>query len=126
VAREGEPVQIRSAGAGKEDWLVSWHPPPDPPDGIPHGAEGVCVTPTGDVVLISSDGTAWELPAGRPDVELGPWDPQFEIPYRRVVAPAAAWANFADHPFGAFVRRERLEAGVSPTRHAGGRRPPPG
>jgi len=31
-----------------------------------------------------------------------------------VVAPAAAWANFADHPFGAFIRRELREAGVTP------------
>lgn len=163
VARDGEPVQIRSDG---QDWVVSWHPPPDPPDGIPHGAEGVCVTPSGDVVLISSDGSAWDLPGGRPeagetwedtlrremleeacavvtgarllgfnrgecvagheqgrvivrstwraDVDLQPWAPQFEIPHRRVVTPADAWANFDGHPFGAFVRRELLEAGLAP------------
>ena len=157
---------------------MSWHPPPDPPDGIPHGAEGVCVTPTGDVVLISSDGSAWDLPAGRPeagetwedtlrremleeacatvvaarllgfnrgecvagheqgrvlvrstwraDVSLGPWDPRFEIPYRRVVAPAEAWANLAGSPFEAFIRRELLEAGLRPVRRAAGRRPSPG
>ena len=39
-----------------------------PPDGTPHGAEGgVCVTSGGDVVLISPDGTIWDLPAGRPE-----------------------------------------------------------
>ena len=148
------------------DWLVSWHPPSDPPDGIPHGAEGVCVTPSGEVVLISPDGVVWDLPAGRPepgetwedtlrremreeacatvvaarllgfnrgecvagpelgrvlvrsiwraDVELARWDPQFEIPHRRVVPPDAAWTELAGHPFAAFIRRELLEAGLAP------------
>jgi ADP-ribose pyrophosphatase YjhB (NUDIX family) len=161
VAADGEPVRIRSNG---QDWLVSWHPPPDAPDGIPHGAEGVCVTPEGNVVLVGHDGETWDLPAGRPepgeawadtlrremleeacatvvtarllgfvrgecvagaergrtlvrsiwraDVSLEPWDPQFEIPHRRVAAPAEAWAHFATHPFGSFIRRELLEAGV--------------
>src|SRR6266542_1671044 len=35
--------------------------------GVPHGAEGVCVTPGGDIVVISPDGTIWDLPAGRPE-----------------------------------------------------------
>jgi len=161
VAQDGQPLLIRSAG---QDWLVSWHPPPDPPDGIPHGAEGVCVTPDGDVVLISHDGQAWDLPAGRPepgeswedtlrremleeacatvvtarllgfvrgecvaghelgrvlvrsmwraDVELGPWEPRFEIPHRRVVAPADLAPVFAEHPFAAIIRRELDEAGL--------------
>ena len=161
VAADGQPILIRSAG---QDWLVSWHPPPDPPEGIPHGAEGVCVTPSGDVVLISTDGQTWDLPAGRPepgetwedtlrremleeacatvvvarllgfgrgeciagpeqgrvivrsmwraDVELGPWEPQFEIPHRRVVAPAELDAVFAAHPFAAIIRRELDEAGL--------------
>ena len=60
IAEDGQRLPIG-------DWLVSWHPPPDPPDGIPHGAEGVCVTPAGDVVLISPDGELWDLPAGRPE-----------------------------------------------------------
>ena len=163
VAVDGAPIPVESMG---QSWRVSWHPPPDPPDGIPHGAEGVCVTPSREIVLISSDGSHWDLPAGRPepgetwedtlrremleeacatvvaarllgfvrgecvaghelgrvlvrsiwraDVQLGPWAPQFEIPHRRVVASAEAWANFAGHPFGAFVRRELLEAGVNP------------
>ncbi|MBO0809299.1 MAG: NUDIX domain-containing protein, partial [Actinobacteria bacterium] len=62
VAADGEPIRIRSLN---QTWAVSWHPPPDPPPGIRHGAEGVCVTPAGDVVLISQDGKLWDLPAGR-------------------------------------------------------------
>jgi ADP-ribose pyrophosphatase YjhB (NUDIX family) len=65
VAADGQELQIQSNG---QDWLVSWHPPPLPPPGTPHGAEGVCVTPAGEVVLISPDGKLWDLPAGRPEV----------------------------------------------------------
>jgi ADP-ribose pyrophosphatase YjhB (NUDIX family) len=32
-----------------------------------HGAEGVCVTPDGGIVIISPDGKLWDLPAGRPE-----------------------------------------------------------
>ena len=46
---------------------MSWHAPPDPPDGTPHGAAGVCVTGRGRIVLVSSDGDGWDLPAGRPE-----------------------------------------------------------
>lgn len=53
--------------SGGQQWLVSWHPPPEPPDGTPHGAEGVCVTADGGIVVISPDGTIWDLPAGRPE-----------------------------------------------------------
>ena len=64
VAANEVRIPVRSGG---QRWLVSWHPPPDPPAGTPHGAEGVCVTSGGDVVLISPDGVAWDLPAGRPE-----------------------------------------------------------
>ncbi|WP_165959143.1 NUDIX domain-containing protein [Actinomadura sp. KC345] len=64
VAANDVRIPVRSGG---QRWLVSWHPPPDPPAGTPHGAEGVCVTRGGDVVLISPDGVAWDLPAGRPE-----------------------------------------------------------
>ena len=47
-----------------QDWIVSWHPPPTPPDGTPHGAAGVCVTSDGKVVLVELNG-GWEIPAGR-------------------------------------------------------------
>ena len=64
VAADGVRIPIRSGG---QQWLVSWHPPPEPPDGTPHGAEGVCVTADGDIVVISPDGIIWDLPAGRPE-----------------------------------------------------------
>jgi ADP-ribose pyrophosphatase YjhB (NUDIX family) len=64
VAADGVQVPVWSGG---QQWLVSWHPPPDPPDGTPHGAEGVCVTTDGGIVIISPDGTLWDLPAGRPE-----------------------------------------------------------
>jgi ADP-ribose pyrophosphatase YjhB (NUDIX family) len=64
VAADGEQIPVTSGG---QRWLVSWHPPPGPPDGIPHGAEGICVTAGGDVVVISPDGVIWDLPAGRPE-----------------------------------------------------------
>jgi 8-oxo-dGTP pyrophosphatase MutT (NUDIX family) len=39
---------------------------PIPPAGVPHGATGVCLA--GDLlVLVSRDGEAWDLPAGRPE-----------------------------------------------------------
>lgn len=63
MAADGVQIPVWSGG---QQWLVSWHPP-DPPDGIPHGAEGVCVTADGDIVLISPDGAIWNLPAGRPE-----------------------------------------------------------
>ena len=48
-----------------QDWLSSWHPPPTAPSGVPHGAAGICVTGSGEIVLISSDGVHWDVPAGR-------------------------------------------------------------
>lgn len=46
---------------------MAWHPPGDAPPGQPHGANGFCVTTEGDVVLISSDGSRWGWPGGRPE-----------------------------------------------------------
>lgn len=137
AARDGEEIAFR---ADDGDWTVSWHPPPIPPDGTPHGAAGLCVTGNGEIVLINTDGEHWDLPAGRPEgdetweetlrremleeacatvvrarllgfsrgtcltgpqagrvivrslwraeVDLAPWEPQFEITHRRV-APIA-------------------------------------
>jgi hypothetical protein len=64
VAADGVRIPVRSGG---QQWLVSWHPPPGPPDGTPHSAEGVCVTPGDGIVVISPDGKLWDLPAGRPE-----------------------------------------------------------
>jgi ADP-ribose pyrophosphatase YjhB (NUDIX family) len=70
VAADGVQIPVWSGG---QRWLVSWHPPPGPPDGTPHGAEGVCVTADGGIVLISPDGKLWNLPAGRPEPGEG-WE----------------------------------------------------
>jgi ADP-ribose pyrophosphatase YjhB (NUDIX family) len=68
-------TESRTAAAGQQfailsndqDWIVSWHPPPTPPDGIPHGAQGICVTGENKIVLVSEDGEGWGFPAGRPE-----------------------------------------------------------
>jgi ADP-ribose pyrophosphatase YjhB (NUDIX family) len=59
-----------TASIGDQDWRVAWYPPPDPPPGVPHGAEAVCVA-GGRVVLVSRDGRLWGLPAGRPEEHEG-------------------------------------------------------
>lgn len=63
-AHDHEEFLVRANGQG---WIMSWHPPPTPPPGTPHGASGVCVTGDGKVVLVSNDGEHWDLPAGRPE-----------------------------------------------------------
>ena len=119
------------------DWRMAWHPPDHAPPGRPHGANAFCVTAGNEVVLISTDGSRWGWPGGRPEpgeswqdtltremleeacarvtsarllgfvrsrclsghekglvlvrsiwraeVTLLPWEPEHEIPFRRVV-----------------------------------------
>ncbi len=63
VAEDGVAV---TAWINAQEWRVAWYPPSDPPAGVPHGAAAVCLT--GDLlVLVSRDGEAWDLPAGRPE-----------------------------------------------------------
>ena len=54
---------------GDDEILVSWHPPDRPPDGQRHGAEGICVTDSGEVIVVSRDGQCWKFPAGRLETE---------------------------------------------------------
>ena len=61
---DGEDLPIQTDG---QTWVVSWHPPPTAPDGRPEGSSGVCVTDTGEIIIISSDGIRWDLPGGRPE-----------------------------------------------------------
>src|SRR5882757_5533141 len=63
AAGAAQPTPVWANGQG---WLVSWHRARRSPDGTPHGAEGVCLTAAGEVVLVSQDGERWSLPAGRP------------------------------------------------------------
>jgi ADP-ribose pyrophosphatase YjhB (NUDIX family) len=53
--------------ANGEVWSLSWHSPPTPPPGRPHGSAGVCVTENGEIVLISQDGIEWDFPGGKPE-----------------------------------------------------------
>jgi len=62
---DGEEVVVVTSG---QWWSVSWHPPDREPVGTRHGAQAVCVTGDG-IVLVSRDGVAWELSAGRPEGE---------------------------------------------------------
>jgi 8-oxo-dGTP pyrophosphatase MutT (NUDIX family) len=57
-------IDIVSRG---QRWRQSWHPPGVAPDGKRHGSAGICVTDSGDVVVISSDEILWDFPAGRPE-----------------------------------------------------------
>jgi 8-oxo-dGTP pyrophosphatase MutT (NUDIX family) len=59
-----EELVIRTDG---QTWITSWHPPISVPSGTSHGSAGICVTDTNEIVLISSDGIHWDLPAGRPE-----------------------------------------------------------
>ena len=65
AASDGEEFDFR---IGRQDWVISWHPAAlPPPSGRPHGASAVCITPDGDVLLVSQDGKSWDLPGGRPE-----------------------------------------------------------
>ncbi len=65
VAADGQEVEVHVGG---QDLMVSWHPPAAAPAGTRHGAEGICVS-SGGVVLVSPDGQGWSFPAGRPEAE---------------------------------------------------------
>src|SRR5260370_18468711 len=70
MARDGEEFAVRSNGG---DWLTAWHSPIAVPAGTPHGANAFCLTPDGQVVLISNDGIRWGWPGGRPEGKES-WD----------------------------------------------------
>lgn len=61
---DGDELLAHSNG---QEWIITWHVPGVAPGGKPHGSAGICVTPEGSVVLISADGTRWDLPACRPE-----------------------------------------------------------
>lgn len=64
IAADFEELSVPANG---DDWTMAWHPPGDAPSGRPHGANAFCVTADGEVVLISTDGSRWGWPGGRPE-----------------------------------------------------------
>ena len=134
IASDFEEMPVPANGG---DWRMAWHPPGKAPAGQPHGANAYCVTVRGNVVLVSTDGSRWGWPGGRPErgeswedtlrrelseeacatvtgarllgfvrskclsghekglilvrsiwraeVTLRPWQPEHEIPFRRMV-----------------------------------------
>jgi hypothetical protein len=59
-----EQVRVR---IGDDEILVPWHPPDRPLDGRRHGAEGMCVTDSGEVIVLESRRAM--LAARRPETE---------------------------------------------------------
>jgi hypothetical protein len=61
------PIWAGEAQSNHQDWICSWHWPDRVPDGTPDGSSGICVIGTGEIILITCDGTHWDLPSGRPE-----------------------------------------------------------
>jgi hypothetical protein len=101
---------------GAEVWRIAWHPPPEPPDGTPHGSSAVCWA-ADQIVLISDDGQRWGFPGGRP--EAG--EDWLDVLSRSTRSPTADWClrrpstpasgSRKDAPI---FRRILTEAGLSP------------
>jgi 8-oxo-dGTP pyrophosphatase MutT (NUDIX family) len=159
VASDLEEVPVPADGGA---WRMAWHPPGEPPPGRAHGANAFCVTSDGGVVLVSTDGSRWGWPGGRPErgeswedtlrreileeacaevtgarllgfvrsrclsgpeeglvlvrsiwraeVRLLPWQPEHEIPFRRVVParelPGQLWMEDGAGPVYSRAARE--------------------
>jgi len=100
-------IEIVSRG---NRWRQSWHPPTNVPTGERHGAAGICVTRSGDVVVISEDAVSWDFPAGRPE-----GDEDWEQTLRREVLEEACAVVTDAHLLG-FARGrcvEGREAGLT-------------
>lgn len=53
---------------GEREWLATWHEATEVPAGQAHGSAGACITPRGDIVLVSADGgLQWQFPGGHPE-----------------------------------------------------------
>ncbi|HEY6297923.1 MAG TPA: NUDIX domain-containing protein [Streptosporangiaceae bacterium] len=64
MAGDLEEVPVPASGG---NWAMAWHRPGEAPPGQAHGANAFCVTQDGEVVLISTDGSRWGWPGGRPE-----------------------------------------------------------
>jgi 8-oxo-dGTP pyrophosphatase MutT (NUDIX family) len=65
VAHDSDEYSLESDG---QRWICSWHHGETAPDGKNHGAAGICLSASGQVVLVSLDGVTWSFPAGRPEI----------------------------------------------------------
>jgi len=65
-AHDGEEIIHKG---DDQDWIVSWHSPLVPPKGRSDGSSGICITDTGEIVLVSEDGQHWDFPGGRPEAD---------------------------------------------------------
>jgi ADP-ribose pyrophosphatase YjhB (NUDIX family) len=163
VADDLEEFAVPANGG---DWRAAWHPSGDAPPGRPHGANAFCVAPDDEIVLISSDGSRWGWPGGRPEpgeswedtlrremleeacatvtdarllgfvrsrclagheeglvlvrsvwraeVTLLPWQPEHEIPFRRVVPLySLAWHLWMENGAEPIYSRAAREAGLA-------------
>jgi 8-oxo-dGTP pyrophosphatase MutT (NUDIX family) len=63
AAADGEEIVLHR---DNQEVLLTWHGPDAVPAGQRHGSAGIC-TVDGNIVLITSDGARWDLPAGRPE-----------------------------------------------------------
>jgi ADP-ribose pyrophosphatase YjhB (NUDIX family) len=65
AAVDGKQAECHDAG---QMWLASWHEPTmRPPAGKPHGSSAICLTSSGEVVMVSENGASWSIPGGRPE-----------------------------------------------------------
>ena len=64
TAVDGQRYVVQTAG---QTWMNAWHRPGPAPEGRRHGSAGICLTSSGEVVLVTEDGVRWDLPAGRPE-----------------------------------------------------------
>lgn len=87
VAADGEEIVCHASG---QEWLVSWHRPDLEPTGKRHGSAGVCLFDL-NVILVSGDGTRWDLPGGRSE-EGETWE---ETLHREVFEEACATVQTA-------------------------------
>ncbi len=98
-----QEIAICSRG---DHWLVSWHAAGAAPEGKNHGAAGICVDGTGEVVMISNDGQSWDFPAGRPDGDEN-WE---QTLCREMLEEACAVVTSAR--LLGFTRNRRVEGGT--------------
>lgn len=63
-AVDGVEFGVASNGG---DWMIGWYPSDVVPEGQPHGANGICLTDDGGIVLITEADKGWSWPGGRPE-----------------------------------------------------------